>query len=76
MTKSEKLKHCQGCEQNFYNGNNPYDIGECWSLGRMKLIWRKRVHIDQRPPWKQKAKQYPNCYQVKRYVFIEASREY
>ena len=29
MTKSEKLKHCVGCRDNFYNGNNPYGITEC-----------------------------------------------
>lgn len=36
----------------------------------MKLIWRKEVHIDQRPPWNQKAKLLPNCYHKPRYVYV------
>lgn len=70
MTKSDKLKHCAGCEQNFYNGFNPYGVKECWSLKSMRLILRKRVHVSQAPPWNQKAEKFPRCYQVKGYVFV------
>ena len=38
MTKAEKRKHCTGCEDNFYNGNNDLGVNECWSLDNMKLI--------------------------------------
>ena len=41
LSKSEKLKHCQGCRNNFYNGNNPYEIKECWSLKNAVLQKRK-----------------------------------
>lgn len=66
MTKDK----CAGCDDNFYNGNNPYDIKECWSLKTAKLIMRKRVHVDQIPPWNQKAQKYPNCYRQRGYVFV------
>ena len=62
MTKSEKLAHCAGCRNNFYNGNNPYNVKECWSLEKATLISRKKVHIDQIPPWKQKPGKYLSCY--------------
>lgn len=73
MTKSEKLKHCSGCEQNFYNGNNPYGVKECWSLANMKLMKRKKVAMSQVPPWNQKPEKRPSCYQQKGYVFIDCS---
>lgn len=62
--------NCSGCEQNFYNGNNPYGVKECWSFKEAKVIFRKRVSISQVPPWKQKAQRLPSCYQQKGYVFV------
>ena len=59
---------CIGCENDFYNQrgeNHP-----CWSLEDAKVIKRKKVHVDQVPPWNQKAEDYPGCYHVKRYVFV------
>ena len=70
MNKSEKLKRCYGCEQDFYNDKNPLGIKECWSLADMTIIWRKKVSVDQRPPWTQAFKRYPHCYQQTRYFFI------
>jgi len=69
-------RNCSGCEQNFYNGNNPYGVRECWSFKNAKIVFKKKIHIDQRPPWKQKAIRVPNCYQQKGYVFCDANREY
>ena len=60
-------KHCAGCHDNFYN----IEVGECWSLKDAKLILRKEVSIDQRPPWDQKAKLIPNCYHQPRYVYVK-----
>lgn len=74
MTKQEKLKHCPGCYYNDYN----HGLGgakECWSLSTMKLIKRKKVHIDQVPPWTQKPEKYPDCYKQQRYVFINCEKE-
>jgi hypothetical protein len=47
---------------------------ECWSLKDAKLISRKEVSIDQRPPWNQKAGRFPNCYSRQRYVYVSPER--
>lgn len=70
MTKS----HCSGCEDDFYNHGGG-GAKECWAFESAKLIMRKKVSIDQIPPWKQKAAQYPSCYHVKRFVFVGPDRE-
>ncbi len=71
MKNYEKLKYCSGCEDNFYNSNNPYGIKECWCLKTARLIWRKKVSVDQYPPWTQKAGRFLSCYHQKRYVFVK-----
>lgn len=75
MEDKMNKKHCEGCEDNFYNGNNQYDIKECWCLKKAKLVMKKKVHINQTPPWKQKPIKVPDCYKVKKYVFISGERE-
>lgn len=69
-----KKEHCNGCENNFYNGNNQYNVKECWSFKNAKLKKRKRVHISQVPPWNQKPTLMPSCYHVKQFVFIDGDR--
>ena len=74
-------KHCSGCYNDFYNQNN---MGlnmvngqpRCWSFTEAKLVWKKEVHIDQIPPWNQKAIRIPDCYRRQRYVYVEKSRTY
>ena len=66
-------KHCIGCEDNFYNENNPYGIKECWSLKDAKLIMRKPVGINERPPWTRKSEKLPSFYSQKGTVFVEPS---
>jgi hypothetical protein len=63
-------KRCNGCRDDFYNGKNPFDVKECWLLDKAKLIRRVAVHVDQRPPWKQKAQWTPHCYSMERYIFV------
>ena len=70
MTKLDKLKHCRGCRDNFYNGNNSYGVKECWGLKTAKLIMRVEVHIDQVPPWTQPPAKYLSCYHADRYVYV------
>lgn len=36
-------KHCVGCDNNFYNGNNPLGIKECTHFKDAKLIFRYRI---------------------------------
>ena len=66
---------CEGCYNNVYNGG----LGgakKCWMLDSAKLIKRKEVHVDQRPPWNQKAKLFPSCYSKQRYVYVEPDQTY
>lgn len=70
MTETEKLRHCSGCHDDYYNCAGNSSGGRCWSLGQMKLEWRKEVSIDQVPPWNQKARLFPNCYHKQRYVYV------
>jgi len=67
--KKMNKKHCVGCYCDAYN----HGLGgakECWMLESAELIMRKEVHIDQRPPWKQKPKKLPSCYTRQRYVYV------
>lgn len=66
--------HCKGCEDNFYNGNNPFNIEECWHFPKAIIIMRKEVSVDQCPPWTQKPKLFPSCYTKKRYVYVDPNR--
>lgn len=71
MTNQEKRrKYCGGCHNDFYNGNNPLGVKECWSLGRAKPVRLKFVHVDQRPPWKQEAEWTLDCCRRDRYISV------
>jgi hypothetical protein len=74
MTKAEKLKHCIGCSENFYNGNNPLGVKECWNLKNARLILRKRVGMWQRPPWEQPPVKALSCKRDQGYVFVQKDR--
>ena len=66
------VKHCSGCEDDFYNGKNPYGVKECWHLKSAKLIPRILIHIDQPPPYlNNKVTQLPNCYRMARHVAVK-----
>jgi len=70
-----KKGKCSGCYNNDYN----YGLGgakECWCFKDAKLIWRKEVHIDQVPPWNQKAKLLPSCYRRQRHVYVKPNQTY
>lgn len=64
-------KHCRGCRDNFYNGNNNLGVSECWSPKTAKLIWRRRVRMDERPPWNAKCERLPDCYGQQGFVFVK-----
>jgi hypothetical protein len=63
-------KHCVGCRDDFYNGKNDLGVSECWSLKDAKLVMKKEVHLDQRPPWTQKAQRLPGCFRRPRHVYV------
>ena len=72
--KEEKLKHCSGCRNDFYNGNNNLGVEECWSLKKARLVLKKEVHINQIPPWNQEPKQVLSCYHRDGYVYVDPER--
>ena len=39
--KSKRL--CVGCRNNFYNGNNPAGVRECWSFKKAKVVRRWKL---------------------------------
>jgi hypothetical protein len=49
--KIKKLSLCSGCSENFYNGNNPYGIRECWRLKSARIVKAKFVPMSMVPPW-------------------------
>ena len=61
--------NCTGCYNNDYN-NGLGGAKECWSFKDAKMIWRKEVHVNQVPPWNQKARRFPSCYRKQRYVYV------
>ena len=69
-------KWCSGCHDDFYNVSGNSTDGICWCRDTAKIIWRKEVSIDQRPPWTQKAKRLPSCYHRQRYVYVKPNQEY
>ena len=67
---TNKRSMCAGCRDNFYNGQNPYGIQECWNLKSARIVLKKRVAMDQRPPWDQKPIRVLSCRHEKGYVFV------
>ena len=56
-------KYCNGCADNFYNGNNKLDIKECWCLKTAKLVNRVMIGFWENPPYKnKKAIKKPICF--------------
>lgn len=46
---SEKMKHCRGCRDDFYNDKNPMGVKECWALKTAKMVTRFRIGTWTRP---------------------------
>jgi len=64
---SNKVAYCAGCYNSIYNG----EAAEvCWSLETANIIPRKRVHINDVPPWNHTPELYPDCYREPKYVFV------
>lgn len=73
MKKSKN--DCIGCKDNFYNGNNPYGVKECWCFEGAKKIKRKKVGLNDVPPWDWKPQKFLDCRREKGYVFINCEKE-
>ncbi len=73
MSRKMTKKDCSGCYCDFYNtGGVGGATRHCFYFNGAKLEKRKEVHVDQRPPWNQKAQLRPSCYQKPRFVYVGA----
>lgn len=71
MSKPTK-SDCDGCENNFYNGNNPLGVRECWSFKDTKMVSKIAIHINLPPPYLHiKPKSRPDCYRMSRHVLVK-----
>lgn len=63
--------HCDGCRENFYNGNNDLGVQRCWSLDTAKVVERKFVHFNDVPPWnRQPVETTFSCHRRKGHVSV------
>jgi len=67
----KRRKYCVKCTENFYNGNNPHGIKECWHLKTARVVWKKKVGLWQKPPWKQKAERVLDCQHERQTVMVD-----
>lgn len=78
MDKQMTLDCCRGCEQDFYNGNNPLGVKRCWSFDDAQIVTRFKLSVD--CPMGQRSgyvkMEVPSCYQQKRYIFMKAIPDY
>lgn len=68
------VKHCVGCRDNFYNGNNTLGVNQCWRLEDALVIPRRRVRMDERPPWTAAPEPLPQCYHASGYIFVHPTQ--
>lgn len=61
---------CGGCRNDFYNGQNELGVKQCWSVKSARVILRRRVGINDTPPWTRKPERLPSCYNASGYVFV------
>jgi hypothetical protein len=77
---NNKMDYCAGCYNDHYNTRVADDNVQrhmcCWSLESAKIIPRKRVHINDRPPWNHTPELYPSCYREPKYIFAREKQTY
>lgn len=72
VAKPIDVKHCAGCRDDFYNGNNDLGVKQCWMRTTAKLIHTVLIHVDLPPPYKHlKPKDRPDCYKAERHVTVK-----
>ena len=71
MSKLDR-KHCVGCEDDFYNGNNDLGVDECWCREDAKQKQYLMIPADMLPPYKHmKTEWKPTCFHRKGYVKVK-----
>lgn len=64
------VRDCAGCRDDFYNGKNDLGVARCWGLDSATFVKRIEIHVDQRPPYRQKPALAPSCYHPPRHVMV------
>lgn len=62
---------CSLCRDNFYNGNNPYSVKECWSYSSAEVVKRYLIPVDLRPPYCFPPQWVFSCYKRDRYATVK-----
>jgi len=72
MTENQKLKHCAGCRDDFYNGKNSLGVKQCWALKSAELVTRYSIGTWTRPtePSAFTKVRVLNCYHAKGVHFL------
>ena len=71
MPRTKKTKQlCVGCRDNYYNNAVTSNTGECWSFESARVVKKKFVPLDLRPPWNMPAETTLSCYRKKGYVAV------
>jgi len=73
MTKYEKRKLCSGCTENFYNGNNPLGVSECWHFSDAIVVHRAFIGLSWVPPWNASIERTLSCHRKNGYVSVGPS---
>lgn len=72
MTKTDKLRHCAGCRDDFYNGKNSIGVHECWNLESARVVKRKFVPIHMAPPYDSlPARKTLSCHKRQGFVVVK-----
>lgn len=73
MKEQQKLIHCRGCRDDFYNGKNPMNVQRCWMLKSARLVTRYRIGTWTQPtePFAFTKMKVFNCYNEKGAHFFE-----
>jgi hypothetical protein len=70
----DKLRHCEGCNDDFYNGHNNLGIQRCWHLDKAKLLIKKEVSIHAIPPWTNEPREVLSCYTRPGFIYVDKDR--
>ncbi len=69
--EKDKKKYCEGCNDDFYNNKNPLGVEECWHLESAKLVLKRKVGLNEVPPWNSKPIKVLDCFRQKGFIFVD-----
>ncbi len=67
---------CKGCQDNIYNlAGKPGHSNGCWNLEDAKVVKRRKVPLDKKPPWDDcEVVKVPNCYHDPNHVYVDPEK--